>query len=145
MTANLKKLLYIEDDPESLEMMADVVKYHGYHFLGASRGIEGIRIATQEKPDLILMDINLPDMSGFEVTTLLKSIKSLENTPIIALSAHTHDEARDRTIIAGCEGFISKPINIAQFLKLVDEYLKGRKETVAPEDEKKYLTEYNVR
>lgn len=140
-----KKLLYIEDDPESLEMMADIVRFHGYQFLGASRGIEGIRIATQEKPDLILMDINLPDMSGYEVTTLLKSIKTLENIPIIALSAHTQDEARDRTIIAGCEGFISKPINIAQFLKLVDEYLKGRKESVAPENEKKYLTEYNVR
>jgi len=140
-----KKLLYIEDDPESLEMMADIVKFHGYEFLGASRGIEGIKIATQEKPDLILMDINLPDMSGYEVTTLLKSIKVLQNIPIIALSAYTQDEARDRTLIAGCEGFIAKPINVTQFLKLIDEYLKGRKETLAPEVEKKYLTEYNIR
>jgi diguanylate cyclase (GGDEF)-like protein len=90
------------------------------------------------------MDINLPDMSGYEVTTLLKSIKALQHTPIIALSAYTQDEARDRTLIAGCEGFIAKPINVKQFVKLVDEYLKGRKETLAPEVEKKFLSEYNI-
>jgi diguanylate cyclase (GGDEF)-like protein len=140
-----KKLLYIEDDAESREMMADILRIRGFQFLGASRGIEGIRIASHEKPDLILMDINLPDMNGYEVTTLLKSIKDLRHTPIIALSADTEKDARERTLTAGCEGFISKPINIAEFLVLIDEYLQGRKETVPPELEKKILTEYNIR
>ena len=65
-----QKILYIEDDAESREMMADILQLYGFQFFGASRGIEGIRIATKENPDLILMDINLPDMDGYEITTL---------------------------------------------------------------------------
>ena len=140
-----QKILYIEDDAESREMMADILQLYGFQFFGASRGIEGIRIATKENPDLILMDINLPDMDGYEITTLLKSIKSLENIPIIALSVDTNDQARDRILTAGCQGFISKPIEIGDFLDQIDQYLKGRKESVSPEIEKKFLTEYNVR
>ncbi len=140
-----QKILYIEDDAESREMMADILGLYGFQFFGASRGIEGIRIATEENPDLILMDINLPDMDGYEITTLLKSIKNLENTPIIALSVDTNDHARERILTAGCQGFISKPIEINDFLDQIDQYLKGRKESVAPEVEKKFLTEYNVR
>jgi CheY-like chemotaxis protein len=133
---NQRKLLYIEDDAESREMMADILNQHGFKFLGASRGLEGIRVATREKPDLILLDISLPDMDGYEVTTLIKSIKSLENIPIIALSVDTEDKARERILSAGCEGFISKPIDISEFLQSIEEYLGGRKESVAPEDEK---------
>ncbi len=142
---NQRKLLYIEDDAESREMMADILKLHGFKFLGASRGLEGIRLATKEKPDLILLDINLPDMDGYEVTTLIKSIKSLEKIPIIALSVDTEDKARERILSAGCQGFISKPIDISEFLQSITEYLGGRKESIAPQDEKKYLTEYNIR
>lgn len=140
-----KKLLYIEDDPESREMMADILRIHGYTFFSATRGIEGIRIATAERPDLILMDINLPDMNGYEVTTLLKSIKTLQHTPVIALSVDSETQSRERTLAAGCDGFISKPINITEFIKLINEYLHGKKELVALDVEKKILTEYNVR
>lgn len=140
-----RKLLYIEDDADSREMIADVLHLHGFKFLGASRGLEGIRIATQELPDLILLDINLPEMDGYEVTTLLKSIKSLENTPIIAISVETDEGSRERILTAGCQGFISKPINIPEFLDRIDEYLGGRTESVTPEVEKKFLTEYNLR
>ena len=140
-----KKLLYIEDDAESREMMQDILSYHGFKFIGAARGIEGIRLATAEVPDLILVDINLPDMNGYEVTTLLKSFKSLSQTPIIAITAETKDNARERTLTAGCDGFISKPINIADFIQRLNDYLKGHKESISPEAEKKYLTEYNLR
>ncbi len=140
-----RKLLYIEDDADSREMIADVLHLHGFKFLGASRGLEGIRIATQELPDLILLDINLPEMDGYEVTTLLKSVKSLENTPIIAISVETDEGSRERILTAGCQGFISKPINIPEFLDRIDEYLGGRTESVTPEVEKKFLTEYNLR
>jgi diguanylate cyclase (GGDEF)-like protein len=145
MENNNKKLLYIEDDPESREMMADILRIHGYSFISASRGLEGIRIATTEKPDLIIMDINLPDMNGYEVTTLLKSIKSLQQTPIIALTVDAEVLAKERTLAAGCDGFISKPINVSEFIKLLNEFLHGRKELVSLEVEKKILTEYNVR
>jgi len=140
-----RKILYIEDDADSREMIEDVLHLNGFKFLGASRGLEGIRIATEEIPDLILLDINLPDMDGYEVTTLLKSVKSLENTPIIAISVDSKEGARERILTTGCQGFISKPINIPEFLERIDEYLGGRTESVTPEVEKKYLTEYNLR
>jgi len=142
---NQKKILYIEDDSDSREMMADVLNIHGYMFLSASRGLEGIRIATQETPDLILLDINLPDMDGYEVTTLLKSVKSLERTPIIAISVDSEEGARERILTTGCKGFISKPINIPEFLERINEYLEGHSESVTPEVEKKFLAEYNLR
>ena len=140
-----RKILYIEDDADSREMISDVLHLHGFKFLGASRGIEGIRIATKELPDLILLDINLPDMEGYEVTTLLKSVKALEKTPIIAISVDSGEGSRERIITAGCQGFISKPINISEFLEKIDEYLGGHIELVSPETEKKFLTEYNIR
>jgi diguanylate cyclase (GGDEF)-like protein len=141
----LKTILYIEDDPDAGEMIGDILKSNGFKYLWAARGIEGIRMATEQIPDLILMDINLPDMNGYEVTTLLKAIKSLEATPIIGLSVDTDNRSREKIITAGCSGFISKPIEIDSFLSSIDEYLHGRQESVAPEVEKRYLTEYNVR
>ena len=142
---NSHKILYIEDDPESRAMMADILQMHGYHFYAAARGLEGIRMATRELPALILIDINLPDMNGLEVTTLLRAIKTLETVPIVAISVDTGDEVKERMLSAGCDGFISKPIKISDFLVEISEYLKGRKEVVPPEHEKKYLTEYNLR
>ena len=139
------KILYIEDDLESREVMADILHFHGFKFISASRGIEGIEIATKEKPDLILMDINLPDMQGYEVTTFLKSNQSIKNIPIIALTGFTGKGAKELTLAAGCDGYISKPINITEFLQQIDEYLHGKKDLVDPEIEKKYLAEYNVR
>ena len=84
-------------------------------------------------------------MEGYEVTTLLKSVKSLENTPIIAISVDTEQGARERILTTGCKGFISKPINIPEFLERINEYLGGHTESVTPEVEKKFLAEYNLR
>jgi diguanylate cyclase (GGDEF)-like protein len=140
-----RKILYIEDDADSREMMADVLHLNGFKFLGASRGLEGIRIAAQEIPHLILLDINLPDMDGYEVTTLLKSVKSLEKIPIIAISVDSDEGVREKILTAGCQGFISKPINIPEFFDRIDDYLDGHSESVTPEIEKKFLTEYNLR
>lgn len=140
-----KKILYIEDDQESRDMMADILRIHGFEFHEASRGLEGIRIATLERPDLILMDLNLPDMNGYEITTLIKSISTLKETPVIALSADAKRDARELTLTAGCDGFIEKPINIAEFLKLLNEYLSGKRESIQPEIEQKYLSEYNIK
>jgi len=143
--SNRKKVLYIEDDAESRELMADILHLHGYRFLGASRGLEGIRLATRELPNLILMDMNLPDMQGYEVTTLLKSIDALKTVPVIALTAEIDKGARERTLTAGCDGYIAKPINVTEFVQRIEEYLEGRKDTLDPQEQSKYLTEYNIR
>lgn len=140
-----KKILYIEDDLESREMMADILHIHGFEYFHAARGLEGIRIATREKPSLILMDLGLPDMNGYEITTLLRSISSLKDIPIIALSGKSEKNTRDFTLTTGCNGFIEKPINVSEFLRLINEYLSGRREIVAPEVEHKILSEHTIR
>lgn len=137
-------ILYIEDDVEAREVVADILHVHGYRHISASTGLEGIKLASREKPDLILMDIFLPDLQGYEVTTLLKSYPYLQKTPIIALTADIQKGARERTIIAGCDGYLSKPINVTEFLKKIEDFLVGKKETLSPEVEKKYLNEYKV-
>lgn len=142
---NQIKILYIEDDLESREVMSDILHFHGFKFFSASRGLEGIEKAVKEKPDLILMDINLPDMQGYEVTTILKSNHKIKDVPIIALTGFTGKGAKELTLAAGCDGYISKPINITEFLQQIDEYLEGKKDSVNPEVEREYLAEYNVR
>lgn len=143
-TKPTKKILYIEDDPEARYLMADIFRYKGYSYIEAARGLEGIQLAKEHLPHLILIDLQLPDMQGYEVTTLLKSLPELENTPIIALTAETQKDVRSLVITAGCDGYISKPINITEFLFKIEEYLAGKKDHISPDSEKLFLQKYNI-
>jgi diguanylate cyclase (GGDEF)-like protein len=143
MNKNIK-VLYIEDDPETRSLMADIMLYHGYKFYEADRGITGIRLAKKIIPDIIIIDLLLPDMEGYEVTTLLKSIDEVKNKPIIALTAEIRKNVKELTLAAGCDGFISKPINVNEFLHKIDEYLSGRRDQLSPEEKHTYLEKYNV-
>lgn len=139
-----KKILYIEDDPEARMLMADIFRYKGYIYIEASRGLEGIQLAKEHLPDLILVDLQLPDIQGYEVSTHLKSLLELKDTPIIALTAATEKEIKDLVLTAGCDGYISKPINITEFLFNIEEYLAGKKEVINPANETEYLQKYNI-
>lgn len=140
-----KIILYIEDDPEARFLMADIVRYKGYIYLEASRGLEGIRMAEKYLPDLILIDLILPDIQGYEVTTHLKNNPKLADTPIIALSAETQKDVKEMVLTAGCDGYIPKPINVSEFVFKIEAYLAGHKDTLEPEDERLYLQRYNIR
>ena len=129
-----KKILYIEDDPQARVLMADIFRYKGYIYIEASRGLEGIQLASEHLPDLILVDLQLPDIQGYEVTTHLKSLEKLQETPIIALTAETQKDVKELVLTAGCDGYISKPINITEFLFKIEEYLAGRKDLVHPDE-----------
>jgi len=139
-----RKILYIEDDPEARTLMGDIIRYKGYIYLEAARGLEGIQLAREHKPDLILVDLGLPDMQGYEVTTHLKNISGLDNTPIIALTGATQKNAKEIVLTAGCNGYITKPIDVQQFLIKIEEYLDGKREIIPPEEEKHYLQQYNI-
>lgn len=141
---NPKKILYIEDDPDTRSLMGDIIRYKGYTYFEAGRGLEGIRLAKQKKPDLILVDLILPDMQGYEVTTHLRSIEELKDIPIIALTGEVNKDVRELTLTAGCVGYITKPINVTEFLFKIEEFLSGKKELLAPEDEKMFLQKYNA-
>lgn len=139
-----KKVLYVEDNPESRLLVRRILEAHGYEVLEAQDGLEAIRRAQQEQPDLILMDINIPGMDGFEVTTRLKSIPALRDVPIVALTASAVMEGdRERTLVAGCDGYLQKPVDVDRLPRQIAEFMEGRREQVPGEQEPVYLREYS--
>lgn len=128
-----KTILYIEDDPASRSLVERTLRYGGYRVLLAECGLDGIDSARRETPDLILTDINLPDMSGREITTMLRGDPRFSDTPIVALSAQTLSEHRELALAAGLTGYLTKPIDVEGLLDRVEHYLKGAQEVLDPQ------------
>jgi signal transduction histidine kinase len=126
-------ILYIEDDPASRSLVERTLRYGGYRVLIADCALDGIDMARREMPDLILTDINLPDMSGREVTTMLRSESRFRTTPIVALTAQTMGEQRELALAAGLTGYLTKPIDVEGLLERVEHYLHGAKEFLEPQ------------
>ena len=122
------KILYVEDNPVNRHLVRRILTKAGYVVLEAKDGLTGIRIAEQKRPDLILMDLMLPGMDGYQVTTRLKSLPELAHTPIVALTAKTMEGARERALVAGCDGYIPKPIDVEQLPTQIAEFLSGKRE-----------------
>lgn len=120
-----KVILIIEDDPKSLMLARDLLQVSGYKTIEATDGKQGIELAKTKKPDLILMDVQMPKMDGLEATRILKADSVTRGIPIIALTASAMKEDKERISQAGCDGYITKPIDIKGFLKTVAEYLSG--------------------
>lgn len=126
-------ILYIEDDLHSRNLVRRVLTHAGYTVLTAERGLEGIDLARRHRPDLILTDINLPDLSGREITMRLRSDPQLMAVPIVALTAQVQNLERDKTFAAGVSGYLTKPIEIQSLTATIEEYLQGRRDTVDQE------------
>ncbi len=141
----MTKVLYVEDTPESQRLVQRILTAEGFDVVIAEDGISAIEIARQEMPDLILMDINIGGLDGYEVTTRLRTIQGLEEVPIVAVTAATLAGDRERALVAGCNGYIAKPIDVDQFPDQVRSYLVGKTEEVKPEEKEDYLLEYNRR
>ncbi len=120
-----KTILIIEDDPRNLTLFRDLLQISGYKTIEASDGKQGIELAKAKKPDLILMDIQMPGMDGLEATRILKADATTSNIPVIALTAYAMKGDKERILEAGCDGYLAKPINTDEFLKEVAEYLSG--------------------
>ncbi len=118
-------ILYIEDDEASRVLIQRILTYSGYRVLAASRGLEGLDLAKKFRPDLILTDINLPDLSGREITVRLRSDPRLANVPIVAITAQIHSYERDKTFAAGVTGYLTKPIDVSTLISRIEEYLHG--------------------
>ncbi len=141
----MTKVLYVEDTPESQRLVQRILTAEGFDVVIAEDGISAIEIARREMPDLILMDINIGGLDGYEVTTRLRTIQGLEEVPIVAVTAATLAGDRERALVAGCNGYIAKPIDVDQFPDQVRSYLVGKTEEVKPEEKEDYLLEYNRR
>jgi two-component system cell cycle response regulator DivK len=118
-----KTVLVVEDNELNMKLFHDLLDAHGYRTLQTRNGMDALKIAREQRPDLILMDIQLPEVSGLEVTKWLKDDETLRDIPVIAVTAFAMKGDEERIRQGGCEAYISKPISIATFLDTVRRYL----------------------
>jgi len=137
------KILYIDDDPINRSLVNRVLTSYNFEVIEAKSGLEGMAMARKEVPSLILMDINMPGLDGHETTTRMRSNASLEAIPIVAITARTAKGEREMALAAGCDGYITKPIDIDQFPLQVISYLEGYKETITLDERHRYLGQYS--
>ena len=118
-----KTVLIVEDNDLNMKLFSDLLEAHGYATLKTGNGVEAIEIARANRPDLIIMDIQLPQVSGLDVTRWLKEDDDLRAIPVIAVTAFAMKGDEERIRQGGCEAYLSKPISVAKFLETVRTYL----------------------
>ncbi len=118
-----KTVLVVEDNELNMKLFHDLLEASGYNILQTRNGLEAIDIAREHRPDLILMDIQLPEVSGLEVTKWIKEDDDLRAIPVIAVTAFAMKGDEERIRQGGCEAYLSKPISVATFLSTVKSYL----------------------
>jgi len=118
-----KTVLIVEDNELNMKLFHDLLDAHGYRTLQTRNGIDALKLAREHRPDLILMDIQLPEVSGLEVTKWLKDDEQMRDIPVIAVTAFAMKGDEERIREGGCESYISKPISIGTFLETVRRYL----------------------
>lgn len=141
----MAKILYVEDNAANRMLISQTLAGYGYTIIEAADALSGIQLAQEHLPDLILMDINISGMDGYETTTRIKSMAELSHIPVIAVTATAMAGDRERALTAGCDGHISKPIDVDQFPYQIAEFLGGRRDKVTQDQESIYLREYNER
>jgi two-component system, cell cycle response regulator DivK len=118
-----RKVLIVEDNELNMKLFNDLLEAHGYTTLQTKDGREALSIARLHRPDLILMDIQLPEVSGLEVTKWLKADEDLRGIPVVAVTAFAMKGDEEKIRQGGCEGYIAKPISIAGFMRVVEHHL----------------------
>ena len=122
-------ILYVEDNPDNMLLVRRVLAARGYNFIEAENGMKGLEAAESQEVDLILLDINLPDIDGYEVARRLRasSKTSLARTPIIAITANALKGDAERALDAGCDVYMSKPINVHELRARVESFVPSSK------------------
>ena len=138
------RILCIEDNPVNWRLVQRLLSKVGYDMYWAEEGLKGYEMALDLRPDLVLLDINLPGLSGFEVASKFRNNPELTHIPLVALTAKTLKSDRETALVAGCEGFIPKPLDPFTFVDQVGAYLGGRREYLDQAREGPALREYNV-
>ena len=118
-----KTVLIVEDNELNMKLFHDLLDAHGYQTLQTKDGMEALVLARKHKPDLILMDIQLPEVSGLEVTKWIKEDDNLKAIPVIAVTAFAMKGDEEKIREGGCEAYIAKPISVANFLETVEKFL----------------------
>jgi two-component system cell cycle response regulator DivK len=118
-----KRILIVEDNDLNLKLFRDLLSANGYETIETKEGLEAIALTHSMQPDLILMDIQLPEISGLEVTKRIKADEAIRHIPIIAVTAFAMRDDEEKILKAGCQAYISKPISISDFLVAVRKFL----------------------
>jgi two-component system, cell cycle response regulator len=119
----MARILVIEDNEPNLELMTYLLVASGHRVAAATDGTSGIALVTQEAPDLIVLDIRLPDMTGFDVLTALRAEQAIVGIPVVAVTANAMVGDRDHALAAGFDGYLAKPIEPATFAHTIDTFL----------------------
>jgi CheY-like chemotaxis protein len=122
----MRKLLLVEDNEESRDGLSRYLRRKGYEVLVAADGRQGVEVARSEGPDLILMDMSLPVLDGWEATRQLKALPQTRGIPVIALTAHAMAGDRERAREAGCDGYDTKPVELARLLAKIESLLEKK-------------------
>ena len=117
-------ILYVEDDPNNRLLIRRVLMVEDFQVIEAVNAAEALKILENTRPDLILMDINMPDMDGYALTAKIKGMPGLDHLPIIALTANVMRGDRERTLKAGCDGYLQKPIDVDALPQQIHAFLK---------------------
>ena len=118
-----KKILIVEDNDLNLKLFKDLLEAHGYETFEIRDGLDAVAVVKRHQPDLILMDIQLPEISGLDITKKIKADKDIAHIPIIAVTAFAMKDDEEKILRAGCQSYISKPISIANFLDTIRKFL----------------------
>lgn len=118
-----RRILLIEDNEQNRYLVTFLLEHHGFEVMSAPDGLHGIELARSCKPDLILLDIQLPTMHGYAVARALRGVDSLRNTPIVAVTSHAMVGDREKSLAAGCNGYIEKPINPETFVAEIERFV----------------------
>jgi len=125
------RILIVEDNPQNMRLLEMVLRAKNYTLLKATDGEEALDMAIREQPDLIIMDIQLPKVSGLEVTRKLRETPAFSHTPIIAITAYAMKGDKERVIESGCDAYLSKPINTRELPEMIAEMLLQRQKDKA--------------
>ncbi len=120
------KVLYIEDNFDNMILVKRVLEIEGYEVIGAETGQEGLARAVENQPDIVITDINLPDIDGYEITDTLKRNGKTAHIPVIAMTANVMKKDRENVFEAGCDGYISKPIDVDDLPGQIENFLRGK-------------------
>jgi len=116
-------ILYVEDNPDNRTLVRRILLSEDYHLIEATNANEALEVLKTTRPDLILMDINMPDMDGYTLTAKIKTSPGFERIPILALTANVMRGDREKTLEAGCDGYIQKPIDVDQLVIEIDRFI----------------------
>ncbi len=123
----MSTILIVEDNEKNMKLVRDILRHQGHETIEATTGTQGVELAIARRPDLVLMDIQLPDIDGIEALRRIREVQALDGTPVVAVSASVMPDDHQKIVRSGFDAFVTKPINLKPFLETVKRFLEGKR------------------